>query len=320
MVVTVRIVTEPAPGKDRRLFVAPGELRVEVAEIAAVRGHAFHGDTHLLHGVGVGGHVGEEHQHALLLLHREPLGHRQRHVRDEQPLQCRVRGVVHEHHRAREDTRVLEGRPEPPIGIEGQPQPAEHHHIGIGLHADAGEQRVVRLAGGGKYRDLLAFHEAVENVDHRHVGADHPRRQCAARRIRRRPADLHLRVVRQRRPAIHCPPVADKHPAHDIGREGHLRRMAEEARLRAGGEACGAREDLQRGLALVEAHDLRQPRRPARLAHQREVTEARTLGIATGLRRQRHPQHVADDGEHPVVVDCDHRHALGPPIVFLRGP
>jgi hypothetical protein len=97
-------------GKHRRLLVTPRQLRIEIAQVAARRGHAVQRDADFLERVRVGRHVGHQHQHALLLVDRELLGDRQHHVRDQQPLERRVRGLVDEHHGALEDALVLEGR------------------------------------------------------------------------------------------------------------------------------------------------------------------------------------------------------------------
>jgi hypothetical protein len=58
----------------------------------------------------IGGHVGQQDEHALAFLHGEFLGHRQRHVRDQQALDHRIGGQVDEHHRARKHAGVLELR------------------------------------------------------------------------------------------------------------------------------------------------------------------------------------------------------------------
>ena len=98
------------------------------------------GDADLLHRVGVGGHVGQQHEHALVLLDRELLGDRQRHVRHEQALDDRVGGLVDEHHRAVEDAVLLERGPEEVVVVEDQTHAAEDHDVGVGLEADARQQ------------------------------------------------------------------------------------------------------------------------------------------------------------------------------------
>jgi hypothetical protein len=303
MVVTVRIVTEPAPGKDRRLLVAARELRVQIAEIAAGRGHAVERDADLLQRVGECGHVGQQNEHALLLLDRELLGHGERHVGHKQALERGVRGAVDEHHRAREHARILEQRAEGPVIVEGQAEPAEHNDIGVGLHADPAQQGVVRLAGGREDRDLLALDEAVEDVDHRHVGADHPRRHRPARRIGRGPVDLDLRFVVESGPPVGDRAVTGEDPAENVARERDSRRMPEETRATARGQALRAGEHLQRRLARIEPHDLRQSRRLVALGDQREIAEARAFGVVLDAQRQGQPDHVADDREHPVIDD-----------------
>ncbi len=83
------------------------------------------------------------------------------------------------------------------IVVEHQAHAAEHDDIRVRLRADPRQQLVVGLAGDGEDRDLLALDQAVEQVDHRHVGADHLRREDAAHRVHRRAADRDGRILRQ---------------------------------------------------------------------------------------------------------------------------
>lgn len=79
--------------------------------------------------------------------------------------------------------------------------------------------------------------------------------------------------------------------------------MAEETRGAAGRQPLGAGEHLKRDLALGQARDLGEAGRFAPLADQREVAETRSLGHVACLRGQGDADHVADDREHPVVLD-----------------
>ena len=72
------------------------------------------------------------------------------------------------------DAALLERRAEEVEVVEDETHAPEHDHVGVGLEADAGEQRVVGLAGGGEDGDLLALYQAVEDVDHRRLRLDHP--------------------------------------------------------------------------------------------------------------------------------------------------
>ena len=92
-----------------------------------------------------GAGTGEQHQHPLVLLHRELLRHSQGHVGDVQALHDRIRGLVHEHHGPAEDAGVLEAGPEEVVVVEDQAQAPEDHDVGVGLDADAGEEGIEKL-------------------------------------------------------------------------------------------------------------------------------------------------------------------------------
>jgi hypothetical protein len=80
---------------------------------------------------------------------------------------------------------LLEGRAEEVVIVENQPQPTEYHDIRISLEADTGKKLIVRLAGDRENGDLLTFDEAVEKVDHRHLGLDHLLRHHPHHRVHR---------------------------------------------------------------------------------------------------------------------------------------
>ena len=88
------------------------------AEIPAGRGDPGLGHADLLHGVGVSRHIGHEDQDALALLHGEALRHRQRHVRDQQPLHDGIGRQVHVHDGPVGDPVFLERRLEEMVVVE----------------------------------------------------------------------------------------------------------------------------------------------------------------------------------------------------------
>jgi hypothetical protein len=141
----------------------------------------------------------------------------------------------------------------------------------------------MRLTRRGENRNLLAFDEAVEHVDHRHVGADHPRRQGPPRGVRRGTCNLDLWFLFERRSAVYDPSVAGKNPPQNVGREGDARRVAEKAHDRPAGQALRASEHLQRGLAGFQLDHLCEATLRVSLPDDREVTIARTFRIVARL-------------------------------------
>ena len=65
----------------------------------------------------------------------------------------------------------------------------------VRLKADAGQQIIERLARHGKDGDLLALHQAVEQIDHRDLGLDHLLRNDPHRWIHRRATHVDVRIV-----------------------------------------------------------------------------------------------------------------------------
>ncbi len=226
------------------LLVAARHLRVQVAHVASVGRHGLHGDADFLHGIGIGGHVRQQHEHALAFFQRELLRHSQGHVRHQQSLHHRVRGQVHEHHRPREDAGVLEGTAEVVVIVEDQAQAAENDDVGVRLDTDACEELVVRLAGDREDRDLLALGEGVEDVDHRHIRADHLRGQHTPCRIDRRAAGGHLGLGGELRPSVEQVAIAAEDPAEDVGRVGGAHGMPEKLHRRRRRNTLGTGEDL----------------------------------------------------------------------------
>ena len=102
-------------------FIALRQLRVQIPHVAARGRNAFQRDAQFLHRVRIRRHVGHQHQHALMLLHREFLRDCQRHIRHGKPLDNRIRGEIDKHHRAVKHAMFFELRAEKVIIIENQP-------------------------------------------------------------------------------------------------------------------------------------------------------------------------------------------------------
>ena len=176
------------------------------------------------------------------------------------------------------------------IVVEDQPQAAEDDHLGIGLDPDPRQQLVVRLAGDREDRNLLALHQAVEDVDHRDLGLDHVLGHDPQRRIHRRTPDLDAAIVPQPRPAVDGCAHAVENPAEDVGRERDLHRAAQKVDLGLGRQTLAAGEDLQRDLFLLDLDDLSQRAVAVAVLHDRQITQADVRGA--------NREDVPDDGEH----------------------
>jgi hypothetical protein len=131
----------------------------------------------------------------VVVLERQVLGGRQRHLRREQALDGRVVGLVQEEHRARQGARALEL-----LGEEGQLALRDahrgEHDRELGrladdgrLPRDLGGQLVGRQARAGEDRQLLAAHQADQRVDRRDAGLDELLGLLAGDRVDRRAAD-----------------------------------------------------------------------------------------------------------------------------------
>ncbi len=239
-----------------RLLVTRGELAVEIAGIAAVRGDLFHRDGDLLHGICKAGHIAQQHQHALALK-SELFGHGQADIRHEQTLHDRVGGGVHEHDRTREGAALLERVAEVEVVVVLEPHAAQHDHIHLGLQCDTGQEWVVRFTGAGKDRQLLRFDQRIEDIDHRDTGTHHVARDNALGRVDRGTADID-QVVGQLGAAVARVGGAGEDTAQQCFGEGHLHGVTQKAHLGICGHAACPGEDLQGDFVVLQPDHLGQ--------------------------------------------------------------
>ena len=68
---------------------------------------------------------------------------------------------------------LLQGVAELHVIVILQTHAAEDDDIDLRLHGDPGQKLVVRLSGDGKDRQLLAFYQSVEYVDHWNTRTNH---------------------------------------------------------------------------------------------------------------------------------------------------
>ena len=224
------------------LFIAGRQTAVQVAGVTAVGGHLFHGDGHFLLGVGVVGHIRQQHQHPLSG-QRELLRHGQRHIRHQCAFHGGVRGGVNEHHRAAHGAALFQRVPEEQIVVVFQSHAAQHDHVHLRLHGDAGQQLVIGLAGHGEDRQLLALHQRVEHVDHGDAGADHLVGYDTLGRVHGGAADGD-HVLRQGRAVVTGHTRAVEDAAQQVVGEGHHHRAAQKTDRIRGADALGSAEHL----------------------------------------------------------------------------
>ena len=249
------------------LFIAGGQAAVQIARVAAVGGHLFHGDGHFLLGVGVVGHIRQQHQDPLSG-QGELLRHGQGHIGHQGALHGGVGGGVDEHHRAAHGTALFQGVPEVQIVVVLQAHAAQDDHVHLGLHGAAGEQLVIRLAGHGEDGQLLAFHQGVEHVDHGDTGADQLVGHDTLGRVHGGAADGD-HVLRQGGAVVPGDPGAVEDAAQQVVGEGHHHGAAQETDRVRGADALGAAEHLQRHQVLVQLDDV-----GIAVAHQGQVAVA----------------------------------------------
>ena len=184
---------------------------------------------------------------------------------------------MHEHDRPDQGALVLEGVAEEEIVVVFQSHAAEDDDVDLGLHGDAGKKFVVRFAGDGEDRQLLGFDERVEDVDHGNAGTDHVARDDTPGRVDGGAADV-IGFALKGRASVAGLSAAVEDAAQEVVAEGDLHVAAKELDLVVGGDAPGAREDLQRDEVVRDLDDLGQRLAPGR-SHFRKLIVADAGGL-----------------------------------------
>src|SRR5262249_53846287 len=157
-----------------------------------------------------------------------------------------------------------------------------------GLDGDARQQLIVGFARHREDGDLLAFDQAVEDVDHGHVSVDHFRWDGARHRIDGGPADVDLAIARQVGTPIDRLAVTAEHAAEDVRGVGYLGRVPEETHRGLRGKPFAAAKDLQRHVLSFELDHLCQGLFAIADLDDGHVAQANVAGA--------HLQNVADNG------------------------
>mmetsp|Transcript_9018 Transcript_9018/g.30566 ORF Transcript_9018/g.30566 Transcript_9018/m.30566 type:complete len:578 (+) Transcript_9018:341-2074(+) len=179
----------------RAALHAPGalvdgrEVRVHVAGVPAAAGHLLASRGHLAEGVGVRGHVREDHEHVLVAVVGQVLGRGERNARGDDALDGGVVGQVEEEGHALHGAVLLEVVLEEARRLHVDAHGREHNGerllrvIARGrllrlldearLAADLGRDVVVRETGRREERDLLPAGDGVHAVDGGDARLDH---------------------------------------------------------------------------------------------------------------------------------------------------
>ena len=208
-------------------------------------------------GIGVQGHVREQHQHLLALVDGEILGGGKRHVGNEQTLHGRILGRVDERHDAVERAGVLEDRLEVQKVVVRKTHAAQDDLVGLGAQGHVGHHGVVGLVGVGEEGDLLPRHDRIVQVDAGDARGDQLRRLDAPEGIHRRTADL-AGLALDDLAALERFAVGVEETPREVVRNAQLGRLAVEDDLGVGGQALGSGENLQRDVLAHNLHHLRQ--------------------------------------------------------------
>ncbi len=88
----------------------------------------------------------------------------------------------------------LKSGPEEIVIIKNQPESAENHNVGVGLKTDTRQQFVIGLAGHREDRNLLAFNQTVEQINHGNFGLDHFLGYHPHHRVDGRTSDIDFRI------------------------------------------------------------------------------------------------------------------------------
>ena len=152
------------------LLVDLRQVGVQGAGHGVLRGNLVHTVAHYRESIGVEGHVGQQHEDFLVLVHGKILGGGQGHVRYQQTLHGRLLGGVDEADNLVQCTCALEHVLEVEVIVVGESHAAEDDLVHVrteGHHAEGhhGHHLVVGLVRVGEERNLLSRYQRVVQVD-----------------------------------------------------------------------------------------------------------------------------------------------------------
>ena len=277
-----------------RLFVAACQLAVKVAGITAVGRDLFHGNGDFFHGIGEVGHIGQQHEDALVF-QRVRFCDGKAHIRHQQTFHNGVGCRVDEHDRTGESAVFIQRIAEEQVVVILHAHTAEDDHIHFRLHGNPSQQFVVGFPGGGEDRQFLGFDQRIEEVDHGDPGTDHLAGDDTLRRVDGRSADLNEFIFDG---GTHIAGLAGtgEDPPQQVFGAGDFHGLTEEPHFVARADPAGTGKDLERDFAVGEADHLCEGGASAG-GHFRQIVVSHIIGF--------HRDHVTRD-LNDSVIDFTH--------------
>ena len=162
------------------------------------------------------------------------------------------------HDRTGNHPRILEGLPELEVFVVFETDAPKDDHIRIGVHADAGQQFIVRLSGGGEDGQFLALDQRIEDIHHRNACLDEPAGNDPPYRVDRRPPDVHSGQGRQLGTIVdRFPRAVENAPEKGIA-ESHLHRVPQKPHQVACRDPARPGKHLKENIVPLETDDLSQ--------------------------------------------------------------
>ena len=244
-------------GELHSLFVDFGQIGVERTGHGVFRRNLVHTVAHDGERVSIRGHVGQEHEHRLMLLNSEILCRRQRHIGHEEALNSGVFRRVDEGDDAVQRTGAGEGVAEEVVVVVGHTHAAQDDLVSLGTHGHQCHHFIERLVGVREEGDLLSGHQRVVEVDAGNAGSNQFGGLLAAHGIHRGAADGHFLAL-DFRSAVDGLSIGVEETSGQLVADLQRGRLAEEGHFSVGRNAAGAFKHLQRDLITLDFHHLSQ--------------------------------------------------------------
>mmetsp|Transcript_62504 Transcript_62504/g.167420 ORF Transcript_62504/g.167420 Transcript_62504/m.167420 type:complete len:421 (+) Transcript_62504:365-1627(+) len=261
----------PVPSLDPPCtFVDGGQIRVHVPGVTTTAGHFFSGGGDLSQGVGVRGHVSQDHEDVLLTLVREILGGRQRQSRRHDTLDGGIVGQVQEQNHVLHGPVLLEIVLEESSGLHVHSHGTKHNREVVSrvilrvlllhktrLSANLGRDLVVRQTGRREQRQLLPSHNRVHGVQSGHTRLNHLLRVDTSLRVDRSSVDVQVVLRQHSGPLVQRLARSVEGTTNHLIRDRHLQRVTREFDMRVlVVHSRGTLEHLHNSLAVVHLQHL----------------------------------------------------------------
>ena len=179
-----------------RLLVNLCQIRIERTRHRVFRRDLVHTVGDNRQGIGIVGHIGQQNEHLLVLLHGEILRSRQRHIRNQDTLHRGILRRIDEADDTIQRTGVAEGILEEEVIVVRHTHTTQDDLIRLGTQGHHRHHLVERLVRICEEGDLLTRHQCVVQVDTSDTGSDQLRGLLTTHGIHRGTANLHLTSFR----------------------------------------------------------------------------------------------------------------------------